>query len=137
MSILMPAFGLVLVTFVVWCYMYATRIRHMRVNRIAPNTVSTRALGASALAPVAGPSDNLQNLFELPVLFYVLVILLFVTEQVSSGFVAAAWAFVALRALHSTIHCTYNEVLHRFTVYVLSAGVLWGMWAAFAIRLLR
>lgn len=137
MQILMPALGLVALTFVVWCYMYVIRLRFMRTHRIDPNAVATRELGARALAPVAGPSDNLQNLFELPVLFYVLLVLLFVTEQVTSGFVAAAWAFVALRALHSAIHCSYNEVVHRFTVHLLSALVLWGMWAAFAVRLLR
>jgi len=136
MQILMPAIALVAVTFVVWCWMYFTRLRYLRANRIDPNSIATRERGAARLEPVSAPSDNFQNLFEMPVLFYVLIILLLDTGHANSGFVSAAWAFVALRTLHSAIHCTYNDVMHRFTVYALSSLVLWGMWAAFAVRLL-
>jgi len=136
MQILMPAIALVAVTFVVWCWMYFTRLRYLRANRIDPNSIATRERGAARLEPVAAPSDNFQNLFEMPVLFYVLIILLLDTGHANSGFVSAAWAFVALRTLHSAIHCTYNDVMHRFTVYALSSLVLWGMWTAFAVRLL-
>jgi hypothetical protein len=134
MQILMPAIALVAVTFVVWCWMYFTRLRFIRENRIDPNSLATREQGATRLAPVAGPSDNFQNLLEVPVLFYVLIILLLDTGHASSGFVSAAWAFVGLRTIHSAIHCTYNDVTHRFTVYALSSLLLWGMWAAFALR---
>jgi len=136
MQILMPAIALVAVTFVVWLGMYFTRLRHMRINRIDPNELTNRDRAAKLLEPVSGPSDNLRNLFELPVLFYLLIVLLLDTGHASSGFVSAAWAFVALRTLHSAIHCTYNDVMHRFTVYVMSSLVLWGMWIVFAVRLL-
>jgi hypothetical protein len=136
MQILMPTIALVAVTFVVWCWMYFTRLRFIRQNRIEPNSLATREQGSARLGPVAGPSDNFQNLLEMPVLFYVLTILLLDTGHASSGFVSAAWAFVGLRTLHSAIHCTYNDVTHRFTVYALSSLVLWGMWGAFALKLL-
>lgn len=136
MQILMPAIALVAVTFVVWFWMYFTRVRFIRANRIDPNSIATRERGTARLEPVAGPSDNFQNLLEMPVLFYVLIILLLDTGHASSGFVTAAWAFVGLRTLHSAIHCTYNDVMHRFTVYALSSLLLWGMWAAFAVKLL-
>jgi len=136
MQILMPAIALVAVTFVVWCWMYFTRVRFIRANRIDLNSIATRECGTARLEPVAGPSDNFQNLLEMPVLFYVLIILLLDTGHASSGFVTAAWAFVGLRTLHSAIHCTYNDVMHRFTVYALSSLLLWGMWAAFAVTLL-
>ena len=135
-TIIQPALTMVALTFMVWCYMYFKRLSFIRVHSIDPQSVATRALGAKSLAAVSAPSDNLMNLFELPVLFYVLVVLLLVTGQASQGFVAAAWAYVALRALHSFIHCTYNQVLHRFTVYAASSIVLWAMWAVFALRLL-
>jgi hypothetical protein len=51
------------------------------------------------------------------------------------GFVAAAWAYVGLRALHSLIHVTYNRVVHRFLVYVASTLLLFGMWIAFFLRI--
>jgi hypothetical protein len=50
--------------------------------------------------------------------------------------VSAAWAYVALRGLHSLIHVTYNRVVHRFLVYAASTLLLFGMWAAFVAKIL-
>ena len=136
MQILMPAIALVAVTFVVWCWMYFTRLRFIQEHRIDPNSIATREQADVQLGPVAGPSDNFRNLLEMPVLFYALIILLLDTGHASQGFVSAAWAFVGLRTLHSAIHCTYNDVLHRFTVYALSSLLLWGMWAVFALQVM-
>ena len=71
---------------------------------------------ASNMSPpkVNAPSDNLKNLFEMPVLFYALASMLFVTEQVDSGYVVAAWVFAAFRIAHSAVHCTVNIVMLRF-----------------------
>jgi hypothetical protein len=127
---------MVALTFLVWCYMYFKRLSFVRVHSIDPQDVATRALGAKSLAEVSAPSDNLMNLFEMPVLFYFLVALLLITGHATDGFVTAAWIYVALRAVHSFIHCTYNRVLHRFSVYASSSILLWGMWTAFALKVL-
>jgi len=50
---------------------------------------------------------------------------------------ALAWSFVALRVLHSAIHCGYNRVMHRFLVYIAGACVLWALWGYLSIGLLR
>jgi hypothetical protein len=71
----------------------------------------------------------------VPVLFYLLCVALVLTGGSTPGFVTAAWAYVALRALHSLIHATYNRVVHRFLVYVASTLLLFGMWAAFLGRI--
>jgi hypothetical protein len=39
---------------------------------------------------VSNPSDNLKNLFEIPVLFYALALYLFITNQVDVAYVTAA-----------------------------------------------
>lgn len=135
-ALVQPALAMVALTFLVWCYMYFKRLRFIRAHSIDPQSVATRALGAKSLAEVAAPSDNLMNLFEMPVLFYFLVALLLITGTGSDGFVTAAWVYVALRALHSFIHCTYNRVLQRFIVYAASSILLWGMWAGFALKVL-
>jgi hypothetical protein len=72
----------------------------------------------------------------VPVLFYVLCAALVLTGGSTPGFVTAAWTYVALRAVHSLIHVTYNRVTHRFLVYVASTLLLFGMWAAFVARIL-
>lgn len=137
LSLLWPAAALVGLTGVVWFVLYARRIPYMIRNRIAPDAVASRIKAAELLAPVSAPANNFANLLELPVLFYVLVVFATLTGRTGEGMTAAAWVFVALRAVHSLIHCTYNKVLHRFLVYAAGALVLWGLWAAWAISLLR
>ena len=65
-----------------------------------------------------------------------LCVALLATQMVSTGFVWAAWAFVALRAWHSFIHLGYNKVMHRFQVFIVSSVLLLGMWLVFAYMLL-
>ena len=46
-----------------------------------------------------------------------------------------AWSFVALRAVHSLIHCSYNRVMHRFVAYLLGGLCLWALLGTLAWRL--
>jgi hypothetical protein len=137
LSILWPALALVFLTFLVWVRLYLVRRRYMIEHRINPQKVATRSAAAQFLAPVAASADNFQNLFELPVLFYALIAFVLITGMESQNFTIAAWVFVAARAAHSYIHCTYNRVMHRFAAYAIGGWVLFGMWAAFAVELAR
>ncbi len=82
---------------------------------------------------VSNPSDNLKNLFEIPVLFYALILYLFVTQQIDMVYVATAWIFVVFRTLHSIVHCTFNYVMLRFNLYLISAIAVWFMAARAAL----
>jgi len=77
------------------------------------------------------------NLFEVPVLFYVAVILTYVTDEVSYWLVGCAWAYVALRYVHTWVHLGTNDVLTRFRVYGVSGVVLLVMWTSLLVQLLR
>ena len=121
-----PVFAMVALTFVVWVFMYVRRIHFLTANDIAPDQLtSPGALEALTPPDVAWPSDNLKNLFELPVLFYALVLVLYATGRVDVLHVGAAWTFVAFRTLHSAVHCTVNVVMLRFWLYLISALALW------------
>lgn len=61
---------------------------------------------------------NLKNLLEIPVIFYALCLLIFVTELNTSTLTNLAWAFVAFRLVHSVIHIAYNNVNHRFAAFL-------------------
>jgi len=132
----LPVAGMVAVTALVWVKLYADRIGEIRAKRIDPQLLATAHAAGGRLERTQA-ADNFRNLFEVPVLFYVLCIALAVTGGSTAGFVMAAWAYVILRALHSLIHVTYNRVNHRFLVYVSSTLLLFGMWAAFALELAR
>jgi hypothetical protein len=77
------------------------------------------------------------NLFEVPVLFYVVVILTYITRQVSPWMIGCAWAYVAARYVHSYVHLTSNDVLLRFRVFIASGLVLLVMWMSLLVRLMQ
>lgn len=71
---------------------------------------------------------HLTNLFEAPVLFYVIVIIAFVTRQAGTLPAVLAWSYVILRYAHSYIHLTSNQVMTRFRIFALSWVVLVALW---------
>ena len=121
-----PFFAMLFLTLLVWVYMYIRRIGFIRSNKISPRDLAVPGELALLSPPeVSNPSDNLKNLFEIPVLFYGLALYLFVTNQVDAAYVGAAWTFVAFRTLHSAVHCTINIVMLRFYLYLVSALAVW------------
>ena len=79
---------------------------------------------------------HIQNHFEIPPLFYVAIILTFITDNVSTVSVVAAWLFVALRCVHSYIHLGKNNVSHRFYCFGLSLITLTVLWVTLLIPVL-
>ena len=121
-----PFFATMLLTLVVWVYMYIRRIHFIQSRRLSPQDLATPGVLAQLSPPgVANPSDNLKNLFEIPVLFYALALHLFVTDQVDATYVHAGWVFAVFRVLHSAVHCTFNLVMLRFYLYLVSTLSVW------------
>jgi hypothetical protein len=135
-QILYPLFALfALVGFVLM------RMRSMRFGAVRNREVSVRFYQAfqdgSEPEPLRVISRHFVNLFEMPVLFYVVVLMTYVTHNVSGWLVGCAWAYVALRYAHSYVHLTSNHVPARVGVYFASAAVLLLMWATLLVALLR
>lgn len=125
-AILGPVYATIALTFVVWVYMYVRRIHFIQSRKLTPEELAVPGRLAELSPPeISNPSDNLKNLFEIPVLFYALALALLATGQVDGTYVAAAWVFVAFRALHSAVHCTINLVMLRFTLYAVSTLAVW------------
>lgn len=134
-SILLPGFALAGLTFLVWCRLYAERLGQMKRERVHAQSVATSAQMAARLKDTRA-ADNFRNLFELPVLFYFVLLVAAQTGQSGALVLGLAWAFVVLRVVHSAIHCSYNRVTHRFLAYLLGACCLWLLLAAVGWRLL-
>ena len=134
LQIYFPCVALVALTAIVWVRLYIDRIGEMRARRIRPQALASSRETAQALQQVRA-SDNFRNLFEVPVLFYVLCISLAVTQSVTPLYLWGAWVYVALRAAHSFIHLTYNRVMHRFVAYALSTILVFSMWVGFGVHL--
>jgi hypothetical protein len=123
-----PFFATMILTLIVWVYMYVRRIHFITTSKLSPQDLAAPgALARLSMPAVSNPSDNLKNMFEMPVLFYALTLYLFTIGQADAGYVYAGWIFAAFRALHSAVHCTFNLVLLRFWLYAISTAALWFM----------
>ena len=131
-----PAVAMAALTFVVWLRMYFMRVDEMKRERIHPQAVALSAQMAERLKDTRA-ADNFRNLFELPVLFYLALVVAAQSGQITAITLSLAWLFVALRIAHSAIHCSYNKVYHRFYAYFAGAIALWLLWAVLAFGLIK
>jgi hypothetical protein len=133
-AIFSPVAALVALTFAVGIRMYFARAGAARQRRVR---VGDFRLGESSNVPadVALPNRNFMNLFEMPVLFYVACVILFVTNAVDGLALVLAWLYVASRIVHSLIHLTYNNVIHRLAAFAASNVVLLVLWVRLVLAL--
>src|SRR5687768_3505867 len=111
-EIFYPVIALVALTFGVLLLVPIVRFRAGFGGRVK---IKDFRYGESANVPgdVSLPNRNLMNLLELPLLFYVACVVFYATGTVDATALALAWAYVVLRAVHSVVHLTYNNVVHR------------------------
>jgi hypothetical protein len=129
-----PFAAMLLLTLAVWVFLYVRRLSAMYTQKIDPQAFTTPdRVSATLPESVQYPAYNLRNLVELPVLFYAVCLALYISNGVDMLHVQLAWAFVAMRALHSLVHCTVNIVKLRFTFYFLASLALWTMVVRFAL----
>jgi hypothetical protein len=83
----------------------------------------------------ASASRSLINQYELPVLFYVCCLTLFVLGAAGTSAILLAWAFVASRYVHAYVHVTSNRVRYRRPAFIAGFLILLAMWALVAWRL--
>ncbi|WP_240933036.1 MAPEG family protein [Diaphorobacter sp. HDW4B] len=126
-AILWPLFALA-----AWTMCMAVNIacRRVRATLRGEADIDQFAYGESGPLPEALilANRNYMNLLELPMLFYVVCVLTYVTGVQSTWLVTLAWAYVVLRVLHSFVHLTYNHVLHRFALFATSNVILTLQW---------
>ena len=71
---------------------------------------------------------SFHNQLEVPLLFYVWTLMTLLTGIESQILLYMAWGYVGLRYVHAFIHIGYNNVLHRFSVFLISCLLLLSMW---------
>lgn len=126
-AILYPVFALAACTFLVLLLIPFYRVRAGLRREIKTDDFK---YGESATVPpyVSIPNRNYMNLLELPMLFYVVCVLLYITTGASDIATKLAWAYVVLRIIHSIIHLSYNKVIHRLSAFAASNVVLAALW---------
>src|SRR6266850_1262862 len=100
--ILSPLVALVLWSFVMWAWLYATRIPAlMRSGIVYDPYQPNAAFHAQLPAQVRWKADNYNNLMEQPTLFYAVALTLALLDAGTGFNTALAWLYVGVRVLHS------------------------------------
>jgi hypothetical protein len=133
-SVLFPLFVDVILTFVLGFWMAWLRVAAVRSGRVHPRDIALREPNWPTRVLQVG--NAYQNELELPLLFYVLTILAYITRHADLLFVLLAWGFVVLRLMRAYVHVTDNDLRWRGSLYLASAIVLAVMWAVFIVRIL-
>ena len=129
MEILKPVVALAIWTMVMWLWMYVTRIP--AVGALPKSDEANADIGwtGAKLEGLLPPSvqwkaHNYNHLHEAPTVFYAVALAL-AFMGAGDGFNAQlAWAYVALRIVHSLVQATVNKVMIRFLLFALSSFVL-------------
>ena len=132
--ILLPLFAEVILTFGLLFALAPLRSNDLKTGVARPDTISLREPNWSKHSLQV--AFSFSNQFELPVLFYVLTILAYITHSAGVLFVIMAWIFVVFRYLQAYIHVTSNNVRWRGGFFGVAAVDLALMWVIYMVQIL-
>ena len=124
-ALLLPIAALVAWTFVMWLWMYLTRIPAIRGAKMKLDpTIPRGEQMASLPASVRWKADNYNHLMEMPTLFYAITFAMTLSGRATPTDGWLAWGYVGVRVLHSVFQATVNKIEVRFSLFFLSSVVL-------------
>ncbi|MBL3527956.1 MAG: MAPEG family protein [gamma proteobacterium endosymbiont of Lamellibrachia anaximandri] len=132
--IIYPLMAMAALTFGVGILMIRLRFLAVRRGEINPRYFLLNR-GSKVPDYLAQVEQNYHNLLELPLLFYAVSILLFLTSKVDVIYLALAWSYVGMRLLHTLIHTTVNRLRMRMWAFLLSSVLLIAIWLRLSLQL--
>jgi hypothetical protein len=133
-AVLVPVFVQVALTFILLLWMGYQRFGSLRRGEAHVRDI---ALGQPNWPPRTLQAANaLNNQFQLPVLFYVVVTLALLLHKADFILVVLSWVFVVSRIVHALVHVTANDMRLRFGIYFVGVLALLLMWILFALQIL-
>ena len=135
-GMLPPVLALVAWTFVMWFWMYATRIPAIQKAKIDMAELSRTGAPLELPPEVSRVADNYNHLHEQPTIFYALALATQLGGAADALDVGLAWAYVGIRVVHSLIQATRNVIPIRFAVFTLGSFVLLALLIRSALQVL-
>lgn len=126
-TIFQPVVVMIALTFAVALWMLRLRFKAVGAGELTPGYFKTYR-GGKVPEHLTLVTHHFDNLLEIPPLFYVACVVLYVLDGVSGYTLALAWTYVAFRLVHCAIHTSYNNVFHRMFAFLASTAVLGMMW---------
>jgi hypothetical protein len=133
-ALVYPLLLQVALTFILLLWLARDRTGALSRKEVLPEQIALREPGWPARTTQV--ANSFQNQLEIPVLFYVLVLLILHLRMSDIVHVVLAWAFVLTRFVHAFIHTTNNDIRVRGPIYGIGVLILLVMWIWFALRFL-
>ena len=135
-EIFIPMYYMVLLTGTVFLLSTLIRFKNVLVDKSHTGSELMKIPLPASAAQITKQADrNLINLFEFPILFYAICVVLYVTGKVDAYFVVLAYWFVGFRVAHSIYHIFINGFIGalplRALLWLPSAGIALWMWVRF------
>lgn len=128
-----PMFAMVLLTYAVGIIVLVGRVKAVRTKQISVKYFKVFK-GTEVPDTIVAGTNHFSNLFETPILFYIVSLLILVFNMETSLLIGLGWAYVVARIGHAYVHMTYNHILHRMLIFWLSILIILLMWILFVIE---
>ena len=135
-EIFIPMYYMVLLTGTVFLLSTLIRFKNVLVDKSHTGSELMKIPLPASAAQITKQADrNLINLFEFPILFYAICVVLYVAGKVDSYFILLAYWFVGLRVAHSLYHIFINGFIGdmplRALLWLPSWIIVIWMWVRF------
>lgn len=126
--ILVPLFGHLVLVFILFAVVSLKRLQATNAE-----DVSIADLAHTGREPELSRrwARNLDNQFQVPLLFYALVALLYATHSITYLQIALAWVFLFGRIVHTVVQTSGDNVTLRGRIFTINFLALAFMWLAF------
>ncbi len=132
-QILWPVLIQVILTLIAFLLLGVRKVKALKAGGVDRDKT---ALNNSAWPDdVVQVSNNIQNQFQTPVLFYVLSFMYLSTNGVTTTVLALSWLFVVTRIVHMFVHIGSNYVPMRFRTFMLGTLTLMALAGILATNL--
>ena len=136
-EIFLPIYYMVLLTASVFLLSTLIRFKNVLIDKSHTGSELMKIPLPASAAQITKQADrNLINLFEFPILFYAICVVLYVSGKVDAFFTLLAYWFVGLRVAHSLYHIFINGFIGdmplRALLWLPSWLIVIWMWVRFA-----
>ena len=132
-SLIYPMFAMFLLTLIVLLRMFTLRVAALKSGQVRMSYFRVMPGEIQAPEKMLQASRHFSNIFEAPVLFYVVCILGILFSE-GTIFSVLAWVYVFSRVFHAYIHMGKNNVMHRMRAYFLGWMALTAMWILLVVH---
>jgi len=134
-ELIYPMFAMFCLTVVVFISLFKARINSVKSGVVSPAYFLTYSTGEKETENARKLSRHFVNIFEAPTLFYIVCILVMMTESTNLMFFYLAWVYVVCRALHAYIHAGKNSLRPRIAIYFAGWLALTAMWVTLVAQI--